>query len=41
VKGFCEHGNEPSCSINCWEVLGVAVQLAASREWLNSMGLVS
>jgi hypothetical protein len=21
VEGSCEHGNEPSGSINCWEVL--------------------
>jgi hypothetical protein len=21
VEGFCEHGNEPSDSIKCWEVL--------------------
>jgi hypothetical protein len=21
VEGFCEHGNEPSGSINCWEIL--------------------
>jgi hypothetical protein len=21
VEGFCEHGNEPSGSIKCWEVL--------------------
>jgi hypothetical protein len=20
-RGFCEHGNEPSGSVNCWEVL--------------------
>jgi hypothetical protein len=21
VEGFCEHGNEPLGSINCWEIL--------------------
>jgi hypothetical protein len=21
VEGYCEHGNEPSGSIKCWEVL--------------------
>jgi hypothetical protein len=21
VAGFCEHGNEPSGSIKCWEIL--------------------
>jgi hypothetical protein len=21
VRGYCEHGNEPSGSIKCWEVL--------------------
>jgi hypothetical protein len=21
VQGFCEHGNEPSGSIKCWEIL--------------------
>jgi hypothetical protein len=26
VEGSCEHGNEPSCSIKCWEYL----------EWLHN-----
>jgi hypothetical protein len=29
VEGTCEHGNEPSGSIKCWEIL----------EWLNSWQL--
>jgi hypothetical protein len=29
VAGSCEHGNEPSGSIKCWEILG---QL--SNQWL-------
>jgi hypothetical protein len=37
VEGSCEHGNEPSGSINCREVHGVAAQLAASQEGLSSM----
>jgi hypothetical protein len=37
VEGSCEHGNEPPGSIKCWEVLGVAAQLAASQEGLSSM----
>jgi hypothetical protein len=30
VEGSCEHGNEPSGSINCWEVL----------EWLHNWRLL-
>jgi hypothetical protein len=30
-------GNELSGSIKCWEVVGVAAQLAASQEGLSSM----
>jgi hypothetical protein len=33
VDGSCEHGNEPSGSMNCWE-------LVASREGLIPMELV-
>jgi hypothetical protein len=40
VEGSCEHCNEPSGSIKCWEVL-VAAQLAAFQEGLSSMKLVS
>jgi hypothetical protein len=36
VEGSCEHGNETSGSIKCWEVLEVA-QLAPSQEGLSSM----
>jgi hypothetical protein len=41
VEGSCDHGNEPSGSINAGKVLGVATQLAASQEGLSSMKLVS
>jgi hypothetical protein len=37
VEGSCELGNEPLGSIKCWEVLGVAAELAASQEVLSSM----
>jgi hypothetical protein len=37
VEGSCEHGNEPSGSIKCREVL----ELAASQEGLSSMKLGS
>jgi hypothetical protein len=37
VEGSCEHGNEPSGSIKCWEVLEVAAQLVASLEGLSSI----
>jgi hypothetical protein len=30
VEGSCEHGNEPSGSIKCWEVL----------EWLHNWQLL-
>jgi hypothetical protein len=36
VEGSCEHSNEPSGSIKCWEVLEAA-QLAASQEGPSSM----
>jgi hypothetical protein len=39
-SGSCEHSNEPSGSINCWDVL-VAAQLAFSQEGLSSMKLVN
>jgi hypothetical protein len=34
VVGSCEHGNEPSGSVKCWEV---AAQLADSEVGLSSM----
>jgi hypothetical protein len=40
-EGSCEHGNEPSGSVKCWEVLEHLLQLAASQEELSSMELVS
>jgi hypothetical protein len=40
VEGSCEHGNEPSASIKCWEIL-VAAQLADSQEQLISTELIS
>jgi hypothetical protein len=36
VKGSCEHGNEFSDFIKCWEVLELAAQLAASQKGLGS-----
>jgi hypothetical protein len=36
MEGSCEHGNEPCGFIKCWEILSVAVRLAAS-EGLSSM----
>jgi hypothetical protein len=41
VEGSCEHGNEPSGSIKCWQVLEFIIlgaQLAASQEGLTSVG---
>jgi hypothetical protein len=40
VASFCEHGNEPSGFIKCWEILEQPAQLAASQEGLSSMELV-
>jgi hypothetical protein len=37
----CEHGNETSGSVKCWEILWVAAELAASQEGLSSMKLVT
>jgi hypothetical protein len=37
VESSCEHGNEPSAFIKCWEV----EQLAASQEGLTSVELVN
>jgi hypothetical protein len=37
VEGSSEHSNGPSGSIKCWEILGVAVQLAPSQEGLSSI----
>jgi hypothetical protein len=36
MKGSCEHGNEPSGSMNCWEVLE-SEQLAASQVGFRSV----
>jgi hypothetical protein len=41
VEGPCEHGNEPSGSIKCWEILEWLRKLVASQEGLNSMELVN
>jgi hypothetical protein len=35
AEGSCEHGNEPSDSIKCWDIL--EWQLADSQEDLSSM----
>jgi hypothetical protein len=40
VESSCEHDNEPSSPIKCWEVL-VAEELVASEEGLRTMKLVS
>jgi hypothetical protein len=37
-KGSCEHGNETSGSIKCWEM---AERLAASQERPSSVDLIS
>jgi hypothetical protein len=37
VESSCEHGNEPSAFIKCWEV----GRLAASQGGLNSVKLVN
>jgi hypothetical protein len=37
----CDHGNEPSSSIKCWENSRVAAQLAASKEGFGSTKLIS
>jgi hypothetical protein len=39
VDGSCEDGNEPSGSIECWEILQ-GQRLAASQEGLGSVELV-
>jgi hypothetical protein len=36
-RGSCEHGDEPSGSIKCWEVLEWLHKLAASQEGLSSV----
>jgi hypothetical protein len=41
VEDSCEHGNEPSGSIICWEFLEELHNLAASQEGLSSTKLVS
>jgi hypothetical protein len=40
VEGSCEHGDDSSDSVQCWEVLEFAAQLAAVQERLDSMKLV-
>jgi hypothetical protein len=39
MEGSCEHGNEHSGSIKCWEISGVSAQIAASQEGLISVKL--
>jgi hypothetical protein len=39
VDGACEHGNELSGSINCWEKFSVAAQLASSQKGHRYMGV--
>jgi hypothetical protein len=41
VEGCCEHGYEPSGSINAGKFLSLAAQLAASQERLSSMSDIS
>jgi hypothetical protein len=38
VEGSCEHGNDPSGSIKCWEIFEY-MRLAASQEGLSPMDL--
>jgi hypothetical protein len=37
VEGSCEHGNEPSGSVKCWEFLEWLHNCAASQGALSSM----
>jgi hypothetical protein len=41
VEGSCEHGDDPSGSMKCWEFLDWLSVLLASQEGLCSMELVS
>jgi hypothetical protein len=41
VGGSRDRGDEPSDSINCWEILDLTVEPAASQEALCSMLLVT
>jgi hypothetical protein len=41
VAGSCEHGDDPSCSIECGKFLYWLSVLVASQEGLCSMELVS
>jgi hypothetical protein len=36
VEGFCEHGNEPSGSLKCWEVLE-KLHFSAAQERFGSI----
>jgi hypothetical protein len=38
MEGSCEHGDEPSGTLKCWEV---AAQLAASQAGLSSVSKYS
>jgi hypothetical protein len=40
VEGSCEHGDEPSGSIECWEVLEYLRDWRLRKKRLNSMELV-
>jgi hypothetical protein len=35
--GFCEHGNEPSGSIKCWEILEYLQNLRLLKKGFSSM----
>jgi hypothetical protein len=37
VEGCCEHGDEPSGSIKCWEVRERLQKLAAFQKGLSSI----
>jgi hypothetical protein len=41
VAGSCDHGNESSGSITCWEFFCVDEKLLASQEELSSLELVN
>jgi hypothetical protein len=40
VEDSCEHGNEPSDSIKCWEVLELVKKQSAPQEGLSCTKLV-
>jgi hypothetical protein len=42
VEGSCEHGNEPSGSVECWEILEwLHNWRSASQEGLSSMNVLT